>query len=198
MNFEKSENRLPKMDSTYKACKPCNTYNPCKMCHTYIYDTIISPYRSTHFLHNCIQLTRNEVLRISNTFSRILCNYRNPCFFEEFEGFTSVEYCNEWAWAKFNSENPAGIAELLFEIQEVMYFSKKKKGVTEIIVIRFFMDKLRILLIQLPDIHREHTEKMFEIQRSLGPVPFTKLLEIRIKANLPRPKLEDYYKEELY
>jgi hypothetical protein len=39
---------------------------------------------------------------------------------------------------------------------------------------------------------------MFEIERSLGPVPFTKLLEIRIKANLPRPKLEDYYKEELY
>ena len=178
--------------------KECNECKPCKMCHTYIYDTIINPYSSTHFLHNCIQLTRDEVQRISNTFSRILCNYRNPCFFEDFEGIPSVENCNKWAWAKFNLENPAQIAELLFEIQEVMYFSKKKKGVTEIHVIRFFMDKLRILLIQLPDIHREHTEKMFEIEQSVGPVPFMKLVEIRIKANLPPPKVEDYYNEELY
>ena len=75
---------------------------------------------------------------------------------------------------------------------------KKKKHVQENLVTRFFMNKFKILMVNLPQIHIDHTFKIFKKEYSPGPIPYEKLVEIRKKAGLSIPKYKDQHFEELY
>lgn len=167
------------------------------MCYGFIYDTIVNPYHKVNPLHK-ISLTNEEAHRISTTFLNIISEFRDVDFFDDMDKDISLEQCDEWTWVKFEEENPDGFAKLIEELNETSSSMKLKKRVSEFLVTRFFMNKLRILMMILPQIHNEHCMKRNIIDKSPGPVPYNKLVEIRLKAGLSPPPYRDLTLEELY
>lgn len=119
---------------------------------------------------------------------------------------------DEYMWTKFKELNPDNFREINHAIQICMdNVVVKKIHCKEQLLEYFFMHKLRILLIVLPDIHKEHTEKRgFDNGHSLGSVPQERLNHVRQMAGLPgspvmagSPVIEDvsisiYTLDELY
>lgn len=100
---------------------------------------------------------------------------------------------DEWIWNKFKEMNNDEFNELNYAIQICMdNMVIKKIKCKEQLLEHFFMHKLRHLLLVLPDIHKEHTEKKkFENGKSLGSVPQHRIDHIRQMAGLQ-------VKEEVY
>ena len=93
---------------------------------------------------------------------------------------------DEFMWNKFKETSQDDFKELNHAIQICMdNMVVKKIQCKEQLLEHFFMHKLRILLIVLPDIHKEHTEKKEYMNvKSLGSVPQYRINEIRRKAGL--------------
>lgn len=171
----------------------------CNMCFGFIYDTIVNPYHITHSLQNVVSLTHEEAHRISQTFLEVISEFMDLDFFEEIDRDLSPDQCDEWAWIRFEQENPVGHANIEREVERTLESMKlKKKQVTDILVTRFFMNKLKILLASVPQIHLDHTFKVFKKEYSPGPIPYEKLVEIRKKAGLPIPEYKEQHLDELY
>jgi hypothetical protein len=98
------------------------------------------------------------------------------------------ESFDKWTWLKFKRDYPELFMDLMDQIHENFrgLVGKKKRDI-EIQVTRFFMNKLRVLLLSLSDVHELHTKKEYTKESSRGPVPYMQLVEIRTKANLPVP-----------
>jgi hypothetical protein len=184
----------------------------CEKCYSYIYDFILSPLSITHILNGYID--RKAFKRcsheVADCISRALRDYVNnrtliDCYklFRETyvanaeimdiirPGEIPKEYreqmYDEWLWNKFNETNQEDFKELNHAIQICMdNMVVKKIKFKEKLLEHFFMHKLRHLLAVLPDIHKEHTEKIkFENVRSLGTVPQDRIDHIRRIAGLP-------------
>jgi len=166
----------------------------CEMCYSYIYDTIANPFHYQHRLYGSICLTPEITHRITETFEQVLEKFgTNPYFFYRYEDddlpdVVDEESFDKWAWLKFKNDYPELFMDLMDEIHENLQglVGKKKRDI-EIQVTRFFMNKLRVLLLSLSDVHDLHTKKEYTKESSTGPVPYMQLVEIRTKANLPVP-----------
>ena len=167
------------------------------MCYGFIYDTIINPYHITNPLCNAVSLSHEETDRITQTFLEVISDFMDLDFFKDVDDLP-LNKSDEWAWVKFEMENPDGYAKLKKEVKKTFESMKKKKYVTEHLITRFFMNKFRILIANLPQIHLEHSLKIFKKVGSLSPLPYNKLVEIRLKAGLPIPEYKDQYLDELY
>lgn len=164
------------------------------MCYGFIYDTIINPYHMTHSLRNAVSLTHEEADRITQTFLDVISDFRDLYFFEEIDMDFSPDQCDEWTWTRFEEENPDGHSKIQREVELTIESMKlKKKCVTENLVMRFFMNKLKILMVNLPQIHLDHSLKLFIKECSPGPIPHEKLVEIRKKAGLPIPEYKENF-----
>jgi len=163
----------------------------CDMCYGFIYDTIVNPYHKTDPLSEAFSLNKDEAHRISEKFLEVISEFMDLDFFEECD--LPLDKCDEWTWETFKMENRDGHAKI---IQMVKYL-KEKKCVSEFLATRFFMNKLRILMMLLPQIHMEHTLKFYPKKCSVGPVPYDKLVEIRKKAGLSIPEYKENI-EDLY
>jgi len=170
--------------------------NMCNMCYGYIYDTIINPYHIAHPLRNVVSLTHEEADRISQTFLEVISDFRDLYFFEDI-GELNPDQSEEWTWVKFEMENPDGHSRIQEEIEKIFESMKKKKYITEHLVMRFFMNKLKILMLNLPQIHLDHTLKLFIKDYSPGPIPYSQLVEIKKKAGLAIPEYKEN-NEDLY
>jgi hypothetical protein len=168
------------------------------MCYAFIYDTLVNPYHIIHPLRNVVSLTDEEVHRISQTFLEVISEFRDLYFFEDIDRDFTPEQCDEWTWMRFELENPDGHSKIEREVERTLESMKlKKKHVAENLVTRFFMNKLKILMVNLPQIHLEHSLKLFTKESSPGPIPYTTLVEIRKKAGLPIPEYKENF-EDLY
>jgi hypothetical protein len=94
---------------------------------------------------------------------------------------------DEWMWIKFKEINEEEYRDIDHAIQLCMdNMVVKKIPCKEQLLEHFFMYKLRHLLLVLPDIHNEHTNKtQFENQKSPGPVPQERIDYLRRMAGLP-------------
>jgi hypothetical protein len=179
----------------------------CDMCYGYIYDTLINPLPSNHLLNEHIH--RPSLLRCSNTltecFKRALDVFDNDIsFFIEIEMDEEAAILSEkdprtreymedaWVWKKFNEQYPKSQMELKYALDICLDHSIARHTIAkEHVIQHFLMDRLRILLSSLPDIHTNHNTKMsYEKSKSLGPVPLKKIVEIRTKLGLPVSKWE--------
>jgi hypothetical protein len=93
---------------------------------------------------------------------------------------------DEFIWNKFRGMSEENFKELNHAIQICMdNMVVRKIYHKEQLLEHFFMHKLRILLIVLPDIHKEHTEKKEYVNvKSLGSVPQYRINQIRKNAGL--------------
>lgn len=183
----------------------------CEQCYSFIYDFILSPVPVNHLVSGHID--SNSLKRclheVSDCISRALREYVKDTilidcyrlFRETYEANVEVmdlieiavpkEYKEQrydaWMWNKFKETNQEEFSELNHAIQICMdgMVVKRIKSKEQLLQ-QFFMHKLRHLLVILPDIHKEHTEKRcFENVKSLGPVPQNKIDYIRRIAGLP-------------
>ena len=169
----------------------------CNMCYGFIYDTIVNPYHKTDPLSKAVYLTHEEVHRVTETFLEVISKFRDLYFFEDANNIP-LNKCDEWTWIKFEIENPDDHAKIEREVENTLESMKqKKKHVTEELVTRFFMNKFRILMMLLPQLHLDHTFKICPREKSLGPVPYSELVEIKKKAGLPIPEYKENF-EDLY
>jgi len=175
------------------------------MCFGFIYDTIINPLPLKHRLQGKIHFP--SLLRcaeeLSICFHRAIDNFdNNPLFFinsvEEYEDdYDLILYGEKLvfdedskdniAWKKFLKYYPKGADEIKYAIQiAVDNFICRNNPCAESIITDFFTKILRNLLCVIPSMHKNHVEKRnIEKSRSLGPVPFNKLADLRKKAGLP-------------
>lgn len=180
----------------------------CEQCHSYIYDYILTPLAIKNLLRRYID---NYTLRkcsyeVSNCISRALKEYVNnktlidcyKLFKETYDATAEIiepevrkeatqERYDAWIWNKFKETNQEEFREVNYAIQICMdNMVVKKSKMNEQLLEQFFMHKLCFLLFALPDIHRDHTEKKgMDNGKSLGPVPQSKLDNIRRIAGLP-------------
>ena len=170
----------------------------CNSCYGYIYDILITPLPLNHILNGYINITNltkcsHEVVNcIAKSLNELLNNIYMieylKRFRENYEKTKLGEYeCDKLLWDKFEYVYNTEYKELTFAIQICMDNMVVKKIIHKVQCLeQFFMYKLRILITNLPDIHKEHTEKKEYINRkSLGSVPYYRIDEIRIKAGLP-------------
>ena len=169
----------------------------CNMCYGFIYDTILYPYHVGHSLRNAVSLSDEETHRITQTFLDVISDFRDLYFFEDFDTELTPDQCDIWTWTQFKMENPEGNIKLETEVKKIIESMKEKKCSTENLVTRFFMNKFKILMVNLPQIHLDHTFKICPKENSPGPVPYEKLVEIRKKAGLPIPEYKENF-EDLY
>jgi hypothetical protein len=184
----------------------------CEKCYSYIYDYILSPLSMTHILNEYID--RKAFKRcsheVADCISRALRDYVNnrtlidcyKLFRETYDANAQVmeiiepldipketkeQRYDEWIWNKFKETNQEDFKELNHAIQICMdSMVVKKIKCKEQLLEHFFMHKLRYLLNVLPDIHKEHTEKIkFDNVKSLGRVPQDRIDHIRRMAGLP-------------
>lgn len=190
----------------------------CEQCYSYIYDFIMSPLSINHLLRGYInEKAFNRCSHdVAECISRALTKYTKDttlihCFqlfretYEKTQEVLDVleptdipkeckeQRYDEWIWNKFKETSNDGFNELNYAIQICMdNMVIKKIKCKEQLLEHFFMHKLRHLLLVLPDIHKEHTEKKgFDNGRSLGSVPQHRIDHIRRMAGLQ-------VKEEVY
>jgi len=183
----------------------------CEKCYSYIYDLIMTPLSMNHLLRGYINETALKRCshQVTDCVSRALSNYIRDAhlihcmkiFKETYETNIKVldmiqrvevpDDCkehkyDEFMWNKFKGTNEENFNELNHAIQICMdNMVVKQIQCKEQLLEHFFMHKLRILLIVLPDIHKEHTEKKkFDNGKSLGSVPQHRIDYIRRMAGL--------------
>jgi hypothetical protein len=183
----------------------------CEKCYSYIYDLIMTPLSTNHLLRGHIdeKALKRCSHEVSDCISRALSKYTRDAhlihcmkiFKEAYETNLKVmdmiqrmevldvskeHKYDEFMWNKFKETSQDDFKELNHAIQICMdNMVVKKIQCKEQLLEHFFMHKLRILLIVLPDIHKEHTEKKEYMNvKSLGSVPQYRINEIRRKAGL--------------
>ena len=183
----------------------------CGKCYSYIYDFIMTPLSMNHLLRGHIneKALKRCSHEVTACISRALSNYIRDAhlihcmkiFKETYETnikiqdmIQKIEVPNdikdhaydEFMWNKFKGTSEENFKELNHAIQICMdNMVVKKIQCKEQLLEHFFMHKLRILLLVLPDIHKEHTEKKEYVNiKSLGSVPQYRINEIRRKAGL--------------
>ena len=184
----------------------------CDNCYAYIYDTLLSPLSTNHLLSGfinenalrkcshdittCVTRSLQEFIKDQDLISQFKLfseTYKKNAKIlsiimdtPEHTGLSEHEH-DKCIWNKFKDTEPLKFSELNYAIQICMenMVVKKIKHKEEYLE-QFFMFKLRLLIENLPDIHREHTEKKkYSNGSSLGSVPQEKLNYIRRKAGLP-------------
>lgn len=183
----------------------------CEQCYSYIYDYILAPLSVNHLLRGYIDLKafRRCSNEVSECISRALREYVKDeiligCFklfretYEENQKILNMiqsseipKECmehnyDEFIWIKFKETHAEEFKEITHAIEICMdNMVVKKIKCKEQLLEHFFMHKLRFLLLVLPDIHKEHTEKtVFQNVKSPGPVPQYTINEIRRNAGL--------------
>jgi hypothetical protein len=173
----------------------------CDMCYGYMYDVIMSPLHTNHVLHKHIHqpLLLQHAEEITHCFQRALNTFDNdPLFFiimdESDECITAEmdyilkEQCEDkWVWTKFSQLYPCGAVEVKYAIQICLdnYIFRKTSEPTKSVE-AFLIDRLRLFLSMIPDIHMSHTVKCkLEPYHSLGPVSLDEIANIRSKLGLP-------------
>lgn len=183
----------------------------CEQCYSFIYDYILTPLSIKHILSGYIDLKAFKRCshEVADCISRALRGYVNnrtlidcyKLFRETYKANEDVlcaiqtievpkeskeQKYDEWIWNKFKETNQEDFKELIHAIQICMDgMVVKKIKFKEQLLEHFFMHKLRYLLEVLPDIHKEHTEKLkLENVKSLGPVPQHRIDYIRRMAGL--------------
>lgn len=186
----------------------------CDKCYGYIYDILLTPLAINHLLNYYInkKALRECSHKVTGCFMKSLYKYINDasmikCFklfretYEVNRNTSEHEY-DTYIWKKFKETLSDEFNELLYAIQlciDAMVIRKVKYK--EQLLEHFFMHKLRHLLLVLPDIHKEHTEKKkYENLKSLGPIPQHRMDLIRMKAGLPMITLvcDTIYGDDLY
>jgi len=188
----------------------------CQMCKTLIYDILISPLSLSHLLRDYINMKALTSCApdVTECFYRATCEFpicpefftRNepydprrplriripgePEFKDNYERF-------EFVWNRFQDECPLWFAELGHAIDLCCIEGvARKTHMKEELITQFFMEKLYILLANLPQIHNEHTLKVrHTISSSTGPVSLLKIIDIRQKAGL---SVEKYLPKNVY
>ena len=168
--------------------------NPCK---NMIYDILIDPLQLTHLLHSYINTKslRLCAVEVSDCFYRAVKDFPSgPEFFSEtyeqkIQILSSFD-CDEIIWDRFHYRFPEFTDELKHAIDICIDSSVAKKTIIkEQLIKHFLMDKLRKILVLIPSVHREHTEKTrIDEYASLGPVDICKIISIRRSAGLPVDK----------
>jgi len=174
---------------------------PCDMCYGYIYDTITVPLKIDNILQPYIN--NKSVKHCGDKLA--------ACFQKAFDGFDNSPYFlyrftpsnfnpvildgfaeDAWVWSRFESDYPGPFKELVYAIQIALEHSVgRNTGIKEQLIKHFIMERFRILIKELPGIHKEHVQKIAYVSGgSRGPVPYEKLVVIRLKAGLPPPKYE--------
>jgi len=179
-----------------------NSNRMCKQCYCFIYDMIISPLPLNHYLrpHIKMPIIVKNAHHIAESLQKLIgllwdnteVEYHFNHFYKMFEyTLKDIKESKEptldhFVWNKLNATFKKGISEIEYAIcisTEEMNF---KDDISKVNVRQFFMNKLRILINHLKDIHREHTEKKKYVNpiatRSLTPY---ELMVIRQKAGLP-------------
>lgn len=183
----------------------------CEKCYTYIYDLLIDPLDNDHILYGFIndKSLRTCSYDIANIVEKCLKKYMSDeniinCFkllrktYEENQ--TLLRYLNDgylhskymtyeydkYIWEKFRDIFTSEYGELQHAIQVCMDNSVVRKVTNkEAYLEHYFMYKLHILIKNLPDIHKDHSEKRcYEVSKSLGPVPQWKIDMLRNNANI--------------
>lgn len=184
----------------------------CEKCYSYIYDFIITPLSINHLLRGHIdeKALKRCSHEVSDCISRALSKYTidthlihcmkifrdayktNIKVLDMIQRIEIPENCkehkyDEFMWNKFKETNQEDFKELNHAIQICMdSMVVKKIQCKEQLLEHFFMHKLRILLLVLPDIHKEHIEKKgFQNVKSPGSVPQYIINQIRRNAGLP-------------
>lgn len=183
----------------------------CELCYSFIYDFILSPVPMNHLVSGHIdgKSLKRCLHEVSDCVSRALKEYvKNTIlidcyriFRETYEAdaefmdlierevpreYKEQEY-DTWMWNKFKETNEEEHRELNYAIQICMDgMVVKRIKCKELMLEKFFMHKLRHLLVMLPDIHKDHSEKrVINNVTSLGSVPQDKINYIRRMAGLP-------------
>jgi len=174
----------------------------CKLCSCFIYDTIVYPLPLNHYLRPHIKMSVivKNAHRITESLKKLMDLFWNSegveihfhHYYRMFEyTLKDIKESKEstldhYVWNKFNTTFKKGISEIEYAIQICTEEMNFKDDIDKVNVRQFFMSKLRILINQLREIHREHTEKKRYVNpmstRSLTPY---ELMLIRQKAGLP-------------
>ena len=181
----------------------------CQICKNLIYDIIISPISHDHplYIHINYKALNACIVDVVDCFYRAVRDF--PIFPEFFfkpvnpiqppthgspmslrisipNPETIKSDSEEWLWTKFHIECAAWAHELEYAIDTCV-----EKGVArntqakEQLIKQFFMEKLKIILVNLPTIHNEHTMKILKVEKvSPGPVSLWDLIHIRQKVGL--------------
>ena len=95
--------------------------------------------------------------------------------------------CDEIVWNRFHCMFP----EFAYELQHALdlcidHSISRKTIIKEELIKHFLMDRLRQILVLIPSVHREHTQKTcIDRSASPGPVDIWKIISIRRSAGLP-------------
>jgi hypothetical protein len=161
----------------------------------------MSPLNNSHILHKHIH--RPSLLihanDITDCFQRALNIFdNNPLFFmimddsdediiNESNHILKEQEGDKLVWKKFIQYYPTGAAEINYAIQICLDNSIfRKTSEPAKLIEQFLIDKLRLLLSILPDIHKAHIEKNIpESSGSMGPVPLQQIVKLRSKLGLP-------------
>ena len=190
----------------------------CKLCTCFIYDMIISPLPLNHYLrpHIKMPVIVKNAHHITESLHKVINEFWNSVedelhfkhYYKMFEhtlkdiGESRESTLDHFVWNRFNATFKKGISEIEYAIYICTQEMSFKEETHKIHVRQFFMSKLRILIKDLKEIHREHTEKKKYVNpvstRSLSPY---ELMLIRQKAGLPYTPCErelpavslDYY-----
>jgi hypothetical protein len=183
------------------------------MCHGFIYDVLTCHLNVDNLLYEYIHIPSlvRSAEEITVCFNRAISFFDNdPEFFictnkgYEYVTFeTDINIRNtiqdEILWNKFTALYPGGSEEIHFAIQIGVDNNVARNTILcEEIIKRLFMNKLRILLVNIPDIHRGHTNvsKLTE-PKSPGPASYTKISNLRYSLGLPVSKWEREEQERL-
>jgi len=200
----------------------------CKLCYGYIYDVLLSPLANSHILKDFINEKglKTCAKEVADCFAKATCDFiqnnEKTHYFKLLRNAYEARGCSvlngvtthaviseheydKYIWSKFKDINSSDFKEFNYAIQLCMdAMVVKKVKHKEIFIEQFFMHKLRILLKELPDIHKEHTEKKnYCNMKYLGPVQQYRIDFIRAKAGLPTvnvPSISGYsdYVDDLY
>ena len=166
----------------------------CKPCKNMIYDILINPLSLNHLLHGYINMKSltSCALELADCFYRTVKNFPGgPEFFKETSEQKSQVLssfdCDEIIWNRFHYMFPEFTNELQHALDTCIDHSVPRKTIIkEELVKHFLMDKLRQILVLIPNVHREHTQKTrIDESASLGPVDIYKIISIRRSAGLP-------------
>jgi hypothetical protein len=172
----------------------------CDMCYGYIYDVIRLPIHDTDVLYKHLHYPSllRHLEEITYCFQRALNIFdNNPLFFmimddsdediiNESNHILKEKEEDKLVWKKFLQYYPTGSAEINYAMNICLDNSVfRKTSEPARLIEQFLIDKLRLLLSILPDIHTAHIEKNTpEPSRSLGSAPLQKIVDIRSKLGL--------------
>ena len=165
----------------------------CQLCKNMIYDILINPLPLTNLLHGYINfksLTRCA-LEVSDCFYRVVKDFPSgPEFFKcdtQIPAFISTFECDEIVWNRYHEKYPALSSELKYAIDICIDNSIGRVSTCkELLIKQFLMDRLRQILVLIPNVHMDHTLKRVTGERvSIGPVCKWKIIAIRRLAGLP-------------